>query len=155
MLEGGRRPCRVGGRTRGGAEGREGKSQIPASPSGWALLGARKEWRPSKKPESKWKQGAFVPVPVWGSHRPAGPFPHSSRAQSATSGLRPLWSPKGCRRRGLGAWKFPQTGVGKPHSRGWGPETASTSGDPRVPGQEWEWTLDVGTKRASSQELRP
>ena len=57
MLEGGRRPCRVGGRKRGGAEGREGKSQIPASPSGWALLGARKEWRPSKSQSQSGSRG--------------------------------------------------------------------------------------------------
>lgn len=109
MLEGGGPAEWEGGR---GEEwrARSGKVRFLPPPRAELSWGLEKDGDPQKA-RVKVEAGAFVPLPVWGSHRPAGSFPHTSRGQSATSGLRPLCKSKGMQKRGPGTLEVP-TGRG-------------------------------------------
>lgn len=85
----GRRPFRVGGRRRGKRVEPGGGKSESCLPLVLSSPADRKRMETLKKQESKQKQGAFVPFPLWGSESPADPLHHTSRGKAAVSGLRP------------------------------------------------------------------
>ena len=104
----GRRPFRVGGRRRAKRGEPGGGKSVSCLPLVLNSPGDRKRMETLKKQESKSKQGAFVPFPLWGSERPADPFHHTSRGKSAMSGLSPcaLWF-RGMQKREAGSLEVP------------------------------------------------